>query len=615
MERLRIFLKKAFSYPALLQKTHPVTTGSVLGATVLFAVYYSIRQMTDYTDTGFFMELFFCLCMACMYFSVFALCIESIRPHWSTKAGVAVFAAFGILSLFMGLILSDIGDKSRLAFFNFIEDLRFRTGTVTIILYVLGLMALAILLAMYFSYSRDVTMKFNTHVFSACSRIFFSSIIYGIIQMGVLFLTLIVSVLLYEEAFEYLPTILILINGLFFVPAVLYALTHENDHANKFMEVIVRYVSLIITMIGFAIIYIYMIKLIVTASVPSNSVYEILAALFVISMFISYMCTSFEDKGLLQKFAYNCPVLFTPFIIMQGYTAFVRISQYGLTPKRYFGIAFMLFEIVYIIYYIYVRKTEKETMGSNILLIMCAFLIICIFVPGVNAKSLSTTVAKHRLSSYLEKSSKSIPISDREYVRINAAYGFLKDDDFGGDRLVRYFPDLTEDTVSKMKEDTRTAAKNIKNEEGKPAAEAVPNRYGYYDTNLGELGTAGYLDISGYSQIADIRINDSSIISEDSPVDTTKLNVYSRDYNNDTPFKVNGDTTIDLSEFCDAFAHLVAEKEDKILTDDEFNSRCRKLCIIDINENVRICITDANITIDQDNRPTDVNLDGFVLIR
>ncbi len=600
MERFGLFCKKAFSYPALLHKTHPVTAVSIIVTTVLFAIHSLITLATDFADSGIFMELFFCLCMACLYFSVFSLCIESIRPHRSTKAGIAVFSLFALVAAFFALVLSDVGDKSHRAFFNFLSDIRFKAGNTTLVLYIAGLIAIAILMAMYFSYSRDNSQKFNTHILSVFSKIFFSSIIYGIIQLGVILLTLIVTVLLYDDAFEYVVTLLILINGLFYAPAVAYTLTHENEKANLFIEVIVRYISLVITLIGFGIIYIYMIKLIVTASVPSNSVFEILVALFIISMFISYMSTSYENKGLLQKFAYNCPLVFAPFIIMQGYTALVRVGQYGLTPKRYFGLAFILFEIVYIVYYYYIRKTEKEIAGQNILLIICAFTTICIFCPGISGKGLSNFVARQRMSSYLKKSSAGIAIPDREYVRINAAYGFLKDEEFGGDRLVRYFPDLTEDTVADMKSLTREADKRINNRISNNEDTALHSRYGWFETSLNELGDNDSLDISGYNHISQITITDNTG-AEDKPVDTTKLTV--------------GGETIDLSAFASELAKLTIQKDDGIITQSEFDSSCRKMCIIDVNENVRICITNANISIDEHEKITDINLDGFMFVK
>ena len=320
MDKLISFCRKAFSYPRLLYITHPVTALSVIVTALLFSIHSYITLATDFDGPA----VFFCICMSCLFFTAFALFFESIRPEWSTRVKSAVYVFFGLLSLVMGFLLLDTSERSRSWLVNLILDTQMRLGEATIAMYIIGLVVIALILAIYFSYSHDIHQAFNSHTVNSTSKIFFSSIIYGVIQLGVLLLMIIITVLLYEDAFEYFVTILILINGLFYIPAVIYSLTHENEPANMFFQVIVRYITLTLTLMAFAIIYIYIIKLVVTVSVPSNSVYAILTALFIVSMFITYMCTSFEEKGFLQKFAYLCPYIFAPFILMQCYTVIVR---------------------------------------------------------------------------------------------------------------------------------------------------------------------------------------------------------------------------------------------------------------------------------------------------
>ena len=57
MDKLISFLKKAFSYPALLYATHPITTVSMIAATILFAIYSLISAMTDYSAQGLGMDV------------------------------------------------------------------------------------------------------------------------------------------------------------------------------------------------------------------------------------------------------------------------------------------------------------------------------------------------------------------------------------------------------------------------------------------------------------------------------------------------------------------------------------------------------------------------------
>ncbi|MCR5673563.1 MAG: DUF4153 domain-containing protein [Lachnospiraceae bacterium] len=617
MERLKSFLKSAFSYPRLLYKTHPVTAISIIAATALFAIFTFINSVNDW-NVSFGMEIFLSVCLTVMFFSLFALGIESIRPEKSMKIKSVLFAIFAVLSFFMGFIIRDDSTNSHRWFFNMMRELKKHIGETSVFIYIVGLVALSILLAMYFSYGRSVKQDFNRHVMNINSKIFLSLIIYGVIQLGVIFLTLIVVLLLYDDGFEYLPTILVLINGLFYIPAVLYSLTHENEDANMFMQVIVRYISLVISLIAFVIIYIYMIKLVVTASVPSNSVFAILTALFVISMFISYMCTTFDDRGPLQKFAYYCPVIFAPFVLMQCYTMFVRIGQYGLTPMRYFGLAFILFEIVYIAYYMYTLKWEKEVAGSNILLIICAFIIICIFVPGINAKSLSVSVAKHKLSSYIKKVEAGTEVSDKELIHASASYSFLADDDFGQGKIEKYFPGLDEETFRALRNKAKIASEKLKEQnrdENTPDYE--PNKYGWYHETIMEITGSDSLDVSGYGKMISVRIQDdvNGDGTDSEPVDTTKLNVYVMKNNSDDRITVSECPTVDLTDYCSDFIDLCVDYDDDIITRDTFNSRCRNISVVDVNENVRIYITDADINRNSSNLPVSVELEGCMFIK
>ena len=621
MERFRSFIKGAFSYPRLLRTTHPVTAISVIAASVLYAVYTFIEISLHYNVRDAYempLDIFSHICLAILFFAVFALCLESIRPRWSTLVKSCIFAFFGILSALMSFIISDYIEKGHSRYKNMLVSLRNSLGTGTVALYIGGLMALALLLALYFSYSHDIHQRFNDHIMNAHAKMFFTSIIYGVIQMGVLFLTLIVTLLLYEDAFEYIIPILILINGLFFAPAVICAAIRENERANMFMQVLVRYVMLTIVFLAYGIIYIYILKLIITGSVPSNSVYAILTALFIISMFITYMCTIFENRGFLQKFAFNAPLIFAPFILMQCYTVFVRIGQYGLTPKRYFGIAFILFEIVYIVYYTVSLKREKEVAGRSLLLIMCIFIVISIFMPGISARSLSTALAKKTLRSYIEKTTTSASITDREYVRANAAYGFLKDKDFGEGRIEKYFSQLDENMIATLKENARNASKKIA--ETAREESASDNGYpkdGYYSNDLVRLFDVDRIDISDYKTLmfVDISSPEDYNAKNTAPIDTSALAV--RAYDKDFEVRANSETvaTVDLTDYCRKFNQYMSERDDGIIDYDECDSKVAALGIFNINENARLYITSADISRNLKNETLRLNIQGYLFIK
>ncbi len=618
MERIKSFLKNAFSYPRLLVKSHPVTAISIIASAVIFAIYnvfssarYDLgiaRQFTAF-------EIFFHIGLATAFFAAFALCFESIGAKLKKAAGYAILAVLCVLSFFMSFILADFYEGSHVKVFSMLSGIKESFGTVTVFLHVGGLLALALVFAVYFSYIRNVHESFNVHFTDISSKLFFTSIIYSVIQLGVLFLTLIVTLLLYEDAFRFLFPVIILINGLFYVPAVVCYLTRQNEHSNIFYNVLVRYVMLTIVILAYFIIYIYMIKLVVTASVPSNSVYAILTALFVISMLVTYMCTSFEEAGFLQKFAYNSPLVFAPFILMQCYTVFVRIGQYGLTPKRYFGIAFILFEASYIIYYVAKRRRDKEIIGSEVLFIISAFLIITIFVPGINARALSNTFAKRTISSYLEKLAQNVQISDSEYIRTNAAYGFLTDKSFGDGDITARFSNLDDNTIRDIKNKAKDAKLAQTDSRTESDFDFNDISSGWFTSDMMEVSGSDRLDISDYSSLVHIRIHDpDATYDSDHPADTSSIPVYVYNYNNNEKLYTDM-PDIDLTDFCKQFVVLADDMNNNIITTDEFRDSVIAICTIDVNENVRLYITNADISHNKSGAPVNVDIEGYLLIR
>lgn len=621
MERLRSFIRSAFSYPRKLYATHPVTTVSIIAATVLYAIHNYLTLGVNDIEKKIGkvpMDIFFHLCIAVMFFAVFALCIESINAKMKQAVKYAVFIFFGILALFMSFVMSDLAENSHQKFWETLGSIRSSLGTGTIVMYIGALLILAVLLAVYFAYSHNIHQEFNDHVMNCQSSVFFSAIIYGVIQLGVLLLTVIVMLLLYKDAFDFILPVIILINGLFYVPAVICAVIKENEKAGKFYQALVRYVMLTISMLAYLIIYIYILKLVITRSVPSNSVYAILTALFCVSMFISYSCTTFEDKGFLQKFAYNSPIIFAPFILMQCYTVVVRIGQYGLTPKRYFGIAFIIFEIVYILYYTIEYRRDKEIVGRNLLLIVCVFAVITIFFPGINSRALSTSLARHRLASYIDKVAAKADISPEEYLRTNAAVGFLSDDDFGRDRLAKYFPAMDKDMTDSLRAKALEASKTLASSYRDPGEAEETSQNGWFSADLVELTATGSVDLGGYSELKYVNIKPSvtgSSNDETAVVDTSDLSVYVYDSSYSTNEDAGPAMTVDLSDFAGKFCQICSEQDANIIDYDEYRRRIIDISIIDINENVRLYITSADISRNSAGDPVRVDINGYMLVK
>ena len=79
----------------------------------------------------------------------------------------------------------------------------------------------------------------------------------------------------------------------------------------------------------------YIIKIIVFKDMPSNQIFRILAALFILGCPIWTMVCNFKEDTIIDKINKLLPKLFIPFIILQIYSIGVRILENGITENRY----------------------------------------------------------------------------------------------------------------------------------------------------------------------------------------------------------------------------------------------------------------------------------------
>ena len=70
--------------------------------------------------------------------------------------------------------------------------------------------------------------------------------------------------------------------------------------------------------------------------------------------------------------------------------------------------------------------------------------------------------------------------------------------------------------------------------------------------------------------------------------------------------------TVDLSDYCRKFNELSEESDNDIIEYDEYQRRCSDISIIDINENARLYITNADITRNRGQETVSVTINGYL---
>lgn len=282
----------------------------------------------------------------------------------------------------------------------------FKEGYVNIILdlsrNILIFVSAAIIgLTIYFFYKRSRECT-ETYIAKAFCGLMKAELVYGIIALGALLIIWAFDTLIYDTYFlDVTGRVEILLLGLVQFPCAVVGLSKTEGEISKFGKIVLSYVFTGIIAVAFVIIYVYIIKIFVTWTFPSNEVFPILTGLFICGFFAWTMAFGCCDEGV-KKAISILPFLFIPFIILQIMCLYMRVKDYGLTSSRYFGIVVIVFEILYFAIYT-LRFIRKKDYIFTLMFIVIAGVFIVLFMPGVNVYSAVTMSQKGKIIAYLEQ--------------------------------------------------------------------------------------------------------------------------------------------------------------------------------------------------------------------
>lgn len=239
-----------------------------------------------------------------------------------------------------------------------------------------------ILLAVYFNYKKS-SSTFSKYLVSCFNNFIEVGITYVVLNIGLFLILYLLDFLIFDGILdELIDKILVLIIGCYLVPGSVYALYDYKD-VSKFINVLVTKVLFILVLIAYLIIYIYMFKIIITFTIPSNMIFRILSLLFIIGFVVNIMGFDIESNKVLIKIHKLLPYIFIPFILLQCYSLGIRIYNYGFTIIRYLGFVLIVFEIIYTV--IQILKIDN----SKLILVIILELFITLLLPFINCYDFS----------------------------------------------------------------------------------------------------------------------------------------------------------------------------------------------------------------------------------
>lgn len=262
--------------------------------------------------------------------------------------------------------------------------------------------------------------KYCTRVFK---NLFGTGVIYGILVVGfALIMAISISLLTPGKNYELVLRAQIAIAGFFLTPATLLSITNTEGENSKFIETVISFVLLPLTAIATIIIYVYMIKILVLRQIPQNSIYRIVAGLFVVAFPVWVMTYEFKEKNrFVEVFSKIMPIAFIPLIGLQIYSIVARIGENGITPVRYMGVMFIIFEIVAIVLSI----INKRKYLTNAVLVAAGLIAISTILPVVNMEQISNYNQASRLRKAWREGESFTSLSKEEKATASSAYRYL----------------------------------------------------------------------------------------------------------------------------------------------------------------------------------------------
>lgn len=237
-----------------------------------------------------------------------------------------------------------------------------------------------------YSMYRISKVKFDQFCLNAFTELFKTSVIYSVFAVGFLIIVEIFNVLIFDTD-EFVVRIEIFLLGSVLAPLAIKAVSSVKAEATKFAKVMVLYVLTPLLTLAYVVIYIYIVKLIITLTLPSNQVFNIVAFLFSIGMPIWTMSQFFKDT-FIGKISKMMPYAFIPLMILQLLCMIIRISDYGITESRYFGMLLIIFELIYLVLYLMQHIKNKEYVRYSFLIVPVLHFFGTL-APGINAYEVS----------------------------------------------------------------------------------------------------------------------------------------------------------------------------------------------------------------------------------
>ena len=418
MNKIKEYLSKTFSTAISLIKKYPLTLIIAICLTLFLTIFTDIDVFKSSTIEN--------ITVFGVMWAIGAIFIETLNLK-NKKFTLVFYVLTGIIAL---------------AFVNLLENVHgvFNEHVTRIMT---GYSLISLLLSMYFIIKKE-NITFQEYLLKIFNNTFNSTITYGILNIGMtLILVIFVELILDGTYGELILKSQILLLGLFYFTSMLNSISDVKEkQPSSFIKVLVKYVLLPLVTIAMIIIYIYIAKILIQREMPSNIIFRILAGIFIVAFPIWNMANYFKEQKNIYKLSKILPYAYIPFIFLEIYSVGVRIIELGLTPVRYIGIAFIIFQIIVLLFTISKRKISL----SYSFIVLSVIIFIACMTP-LNFNTMSKLSQKQILVSILSEETNFDDLLEMEKEKVHSAYSYLRNN-YGDDYIPEYINEMNNEINS-----------------------------------------------------------------------------------------------------------------------------------------------------------------------
>ena len=211
------------------------------------------------------------------------------------------------------------------------------------------------------------------------------------------------------------------------------------ENPGKGYKGVTVYAGLTLYYILTAILYMYMVRILISTELPSGGVNPFVTTASAAYIFLVFALGCYEKDSAYARFFMRFGGYFMiPLVIIQCVTLGIRLYYYGLTVSRMISICFIIITVLFI-----AGSVFRNKIGLGVPCLAASVIILIVTLTPFNVVSIPLMNQEHILTSTLEGSGMlkdgsldlNAEISTEQYEKIKGAYRYLRD---YGDELPDY---------------------------------------------------------------------------------------------------------------------------------------------------------------------------------